>query len=49
MIRNITEQQRQKSEILAARRQLEATLDAIPDLLFELDLQGLAMTIIPHA
>ena len=29
-----------KSEILAARRQLEATLDAIPDLLFELDLQG---------
>ncbi len=40
MIRDITEQQRQKSEILTARRQLEATLDAIPDLLFELDLQG---------
>ncbi|SEL08989.1 bifunctional diguanylate cyclase/phosphodiesterase [Nitrosovibrio tenuis] len=40
MIRDVTEQESQKAEILAARRQLEATLDAIPDLLFELDLDG---------
>ena len=40
MIRDITEQERRKSEILAARRQLQATLDAIPDLLFELDADG---------
>lgn len=40
MIRDITEQERRKTEILAARRQLQATLDAIPDLLFELDAEG---------
>ncbi|WP_231623523.1 bifunctional diguanylate cyclase/phosphodiesterase [Nitrosospira briensis] len=40
MIRDVTEQERQKTEILAARSQLQATLDAIPDLLFELDLDG---------
>jgi diguanylate cyclase (GGDEF)-like protein/PAS domain S-box-containing protein len=40
MVRDITEQERQKSEILAARSQLQATLDAIPDLLFELDDDG---------
>jgi diguanylate cyclase (GGDEF)-like protein/PAS domain S-box-containing protein len=40
MIRDVTEQRRQRSEILAARSQLQATLDAIPDLLFELDSQG---------
>lgn len=40
MIRDITEQERQKTEILAARSQLQATLDAIPDLLFELDTDG---------
>ena len=40
MIRDITEQERRKTEILAARSQLQATLDAIPDLLFELDLDG---------
>lgn len=40
MIRDITEQENQKAEILAARSQLQATLDAIPDLLFELDLEG---------
>ncbi|HJT50504.1 MAG TPA: EAL domain-containing protein, partial [Nitrosospira sp.] len=40
MIRDITEQERRKSEILAARSQLQATLDAIPDLLFELDADG---------
>lgn len=40
MIRDITEQERRKTEILAARRQLQATLDAIPDLLFELDADG---------
>jgi diguanylate cyclase (GGDEF)-like protein/PAS domain S-box-containing protein len=40
MIRDITEQERRKAEILAARRQLQATLDAIPDLLFELDADG---------
>ena len=40
MVRDITEQERRKAEILAARSQLQATLDAIPDLLFELDLNG---------
>ena len=40
MIRDITDQENQKAEILAARSQLQATLDAIPDLLFELDLEG---------
>ncbi|MEO5655453.1 MAG: EAL domain-containing protein [Nitrosospira sp.] len=40
MIRDVTAQERQKAEILAARSQLQATLDAIPDLLFELDLDG---------
>ncbi len=40
MIRDTTEQERRKGEILAARSQLQATLDAIPDLLFELDLDG---------
>jgi diguanylate cyclase (GGDEF)-like protein/PAS domain S-box-containing protein len=40
MIRDTTEQERRKREILAARSQLQATLDAIPDLLFELDMDG---------
>ena len=40
MIRDITEQEHQKIEALAAQSQLQATLDAIPDLLFELDLDG---------
>ncbi|MDE2365437.1 MAG: PAS domain S-box protein, partial [Betaproteobacteria bacterium] len=40
MIRDITEQEHRKSETLAARSQLQATLDAIPDLLFELDMDG---------
>ena len=40
MIRDITEQEHRKSEALAAQSQLQATLDAIPDLLFELDLDG---------
>jgi PAS domain S-box-containing protein len=39
-IRDITERKRQAAEVLAARNQLAATLDAIPDLLFEMDLQG---------
>lgn len=40
MIRDITEQERRKNETLAAQNQLQATLDAIPDLLFEVDLEG---------
>ncbi|ARO88322.1 GGDEF domain-containing protein [Nitrosospira lacus] len=40
MFRDITEQERRKSEALAVQNQLQATLDAIPDLLFELDLNG---------
>lgn len=40
MIRDITEQEQRKTEALAAQSQLQATLDAIPDLLFELDLDG---------
>ena len=38
--RNISERKRHDAELLAARRQLQATLDAIPDLLFEVDLDG---------
>ncbi|MDN5836518.1 MAG: EAL domain-containing protein, partial [Nitrosospira sp.] len=40
MIRDITEQEHRKIEALAAQSQLRAMLDAIPDLLFELDLDG---------
>jgi diguanylate cyclase (GGDEF)-like protein/PAS domain S-box-containing protein len=40
MIRDITEQERRKNETRAAQNQLQATLDAVPDLLFELDLDG---------
>lgn len=39
-ISDITERKRGESEILAARNQLQATLDAIPDLLFEVDTEG---------
>jgi two-component system sensor histidine kinase/response regulator len=37
---DITERKRAESEILAARNQLQATLDAIPDLMFEVDGDG---------
>ena len=37
---DITERKRVESEILATRNQLQATLDAIPDLLFEVDAEG---------
>ena len=37
---DITERKRYEAEILATRSQLAATLDAIPDLLFEVDLDG---------
>ncbi|MDZ4258671.1 MAG: PAS domain S-box protein [Gemmatimonadales bacterium] len=37
---DITERKRQEREILAARSELKATLDAIPDLLFEVGLDG---------
>ena len=37
---DITERKRYEAEILAARQQLQATLDAIPDLMFEVDLDG---------
>ncbi|SFW32681.1 EAL domain-containing protein [Nitrosovibrio sp. Nv17] len=40
MIGDITEQENRKLEALAAQNQLRATLDAIPDLLLELDLDG---------
>lgn len=40
MIRDITEQEQRKREILAARSHLQATLDALPDPLVELDLEG---------
>jgi diguanylate cyclase (GGDEF)-like protein/PAS domain S-box-containing protein len=40
MVRDITEQEHRKTETLAAQSQLQATLDAIPDLLFELDVDG---------
>ncbi|MGH8762429.1 MAG: diguanylate cyclase domain-containing protein, partial [Nitrosospira sp.] len=40
MIRDITEQEHRKAEALAVQSQLQATLDAIPDMLFELDLDG---------
>lgn len=37
---DITERTQSQNEILAAKNELQATLDAIPDLLFELDLEG---------
>jgi two-component system sensor histidine kinase/response regulator len=37
---DITEHKRQEAEILDARNQLQATLDAIPDLMFEVDAEG---------
>jgi PAS domain S-box-containing protein len=37
---DLTERKRYEAEILAARNQLNATLDAIPDLLFEVGLDG---------
>ncbi len=40
MMRDITEQELRKTEAFATQSQLQATLDAIPDLLFELDLDG---------
>ncbi len=39
-ITNISERKWVESEILATRNQLQATLDAIPDLLFEVDTEG---------
>jgi PAS domain S-box-containing protein len=38
--KDITERKRFESEILEARNQLQATLDAIPDLMFEIDGDG---------
>jgi PAS domain S-box-containing protein len=40
VMRDISERRRRESEVQAARKQLAATLDAIPDLLFEVDLAG---------
>ncbi len=40
LVRNITERKQQELDILAARNKLRATLDAIPDLMFELDMEG---------
>ncbi len=37
---DISDRRRQEAEITAIRNQLQATLDAIPDLLFELDREG---------
>ncbi|MBK6999678.1 MAG: response regulator [Rhodoferax sp.] len=39
-VRDISERKHVEREILIARSQLQATLDAIPDLLFEVGLQG---------
>ena len=39
-VMDITERKLVESEILATRNQLQATLDAIPDLLFEVDTEG---------
>jgi PAS domain S-box-containing protein len=38
--RDVTERKQREQEILATKKQLQATLDAIPDLLFELGLDG---------
>ncbi|MBI5900565.1 MAG: response regulator [Rhodocyclales bacterium] len=40
VIQDITERKRQEAEIVEARNQLQATLDAIPDLMFEIDAEG---------
>jgi diguanylate cyclase (GGDEF)-like protein/PAS domain S-box-containing protein len=39
-VQDITERKLQELEIIAAQNKLQATLDAIPDLLFEVDLNG---------
>ncbi len=39
-VRDVSERKRHETEVLAARNQLAATLDAIPDLLFEVGLDG---------
>ncbi len=39
-VQDITERRQAEAEILATKDQLEATLDAIPDLLFEIGLDG---------
>ena len=39
-VQDFTEKKLQELEILAAKTQLQATLDAIPDMLFETDLEG---------
>jgi PAS domain S-box-containing protein len=38
--RDVTERKQREQEILATKKQLQATLDAIPDLLFEVGLDG---------
>jgi PAS domain S-box-containing protein/diguanylate cyclase (GGDEF)-like protein len=40
LVHDISERKRYEHELLAAQRQLQATLDAVPDLLFELGLGG---------
>ena len=37
---DITERKAVETEVLATRNQLQATLDAVPDLMFEVDLEG---------
>ncbi|MBI5790010.1 MAG: PAS domain S-box protein [Rhodocyclales bacterium] len=37
---DVTERKQVENEVLATRNQLQATLDAIPDLMFEVDLEG---------
>jgi PAS domain S-box-containing protein len=39
-VQDITERKRMEAEVVAMRSQLQATMDAIPDLLFEVDLGG---------
>jgi diguanylate cyclase (GGDEF)-like protein/PAS domain S-box-containing protein len=39
-VQDVTERQQAEDKILAAKRQLQATLDAVPDLLFEVGLDG---------
>jgi diguanylate cyclase (GGDEF)-like protein/PAS domain S-box-containing protein len=39
-VQDITERKLQELEIIATRNKLQATLDAIPDLMFELDIDG---------
>ena len=49
LVEELAERKRVEGELVATRNQLAATLDAMPDLLFEVGLDGVSTIIIPRA